>query len=130
MSAFTGWHPRFAFTGARIELHDGQVVSVPLAKPLHILAKSNIQLALTLAEPTRFRAVVEFPYRPQPDLQFWYADVAWVPVADLARVLRRSDYVCYAPPLIVEVLSPSNRATTVNRSGSWPSPRVPGSSGW
>ena len=48
------------------------------------------------------------------NLQFWFADVAYVPIADW-RKLARDEYFVYAPPLVVEVLSPSNRPAKLNR---------------
>jgi Uma2 family endonuclease len=60
------------------------------------------------------RAVQEFPYRPAKNLQFWYADVAYIPNDDL-RAMRAEDYPVYSPPLIIEVLSPSNKPEEINR---------------
>lgn len=58
--------------------------------------------------------MAEFPYRPAPSLQYWRADVAYLPNADW-HALQTDDYVIYSPPLIVEVLSPSNRASKIDR---------------
>jgi len=58
--------------------------------------------------------VIEHPYRPALDLQFWIADVALVPRA-IWDSLPDDEYPIYAPPLIVEVLSPSNTAAKLNR---------------
>lgn len=57
---------------------------------------------------------IEFPYRPVPNLQFWFADVAYIPRFDW-DALPPDNYPIYAPPLIVEVLSPSNTAIKINR---------------
>ena len=101
--------------GSRYELHDGEVVVVPPVKPIHL----NIQSLLTewlLAEARgRGRAFSEYGYRPTPDLQYWYADIAFVPKEDWERILRSNEYRVYAPPLVVEVLSPSNRRKRVQR---------------
>jgi Uma2 family endonuclease len=56
----------------------------------------------------------EFPYRPVPNLQYWFADVAYIPRAD-RDALPPNEYPIYAPPLIVEVLSPSNTTAKVDR---------------
>lgn len=56
----------------------------------------------------------EFPYRPVRNLQYWFADVAFIPQADW-DALPPDEYPIYAPPLIVEVLSPSNTPSKVNR---------------
>jgi len=71
------------------------------------------RLLETLAE-TRGVVSTEFPYRPAGDLQYWVADVAYVPQADW-DALPPDDYAIYAPPLIVEVLSPSNRPAKIDR---------------
>jgi Uma2 family endonuclease len=47
-------------------------------------------------------------------LQYWFADVAYIPKADW-DALPPKEYPIYAPPLVVEVLSPSNAAAKVNR---------------
>ncbi len=49
-----------------------------------------------------------------PDLQYWFADVAYIPKA-VWDALPPDEYPIYAPPLVVEVLSPSNTAAKVNR---------------
>ncbi len=58
--------------------------------------------------------MIEFPYRPGLNLQYWFADVAYVPRADWDS-LPPNDYPVYAPALIVEVLSPSNTPAKVSR---------------
>jgi Uma2 family endonuclease len=69
-----------------------------------------------LETPAGDRGVVtiEFPYRPGLNLQYWFADVAYVPRADWDS-LPPNDYPVYAPALIVEVLSPSNTPAKVSR---------------
>jgi Uma2 family endonuclease len=94
--------------GFHLELHDGEVVLVAPARPLHILVQMMLAEWLTAAAQGRGHGAQEFPYRPAENLQFWKADVAYVPNEDL-RGMRGDDYPIYAPPLIVEVLSPSNR---------------------
>ena len=98
--------------GFHLELHDGEVVLVAPARPLHILVQVLLAEWLTAAAQGRGRGAQEFPYRPAENLQFWRADVAYVPKEDW-RAMRGNDYPIYAPPLIVEVLSPSNRATKI-----------------
>ena len=48
------------------------------------------------------------------NLQFWFADVAYIQKADW-NALPPDEYPVYAPPLIVEVLSPSNTPAKINR---------------
>jgi len=69
-------------TGKRYELHDGEVVIVPPARPLHVKLQKRIERLLEAAAGDRGVVVVEFPYRPAPNLQFWFADVAFVLQAD------------------------------------------------
>ena len=57
---------------------------------------------------------IEFPYRPVINLQYWFADVAYVPQPDW-DAMPPNDYPIYSPPLIVEVLSPSNTPAKINR---------------
>lgn len=54
-------------------------------------------------------------YRPAPNLQYWVADLAYIPRSDWESMPRDADWRFYAPPLIIEVLSPSNTPVKVNR---------------
>lgn len=101
-------------TGQRHELHDGEVVLVPPARPLHIKLQKRIEHLLETLAGERGVVTIEFPYRPAPNLQYWFADVAYVPRADW-DALPPNDYPVYAPALIVEVLSPSNTPIKINR---------------
>ncbi len=101
-------------TGLRYELHDGEVVLVPPAKPNHIFLQRRITVWLDNASKGVGGAMAEFPYRPAPDLQYWRADVAYLPDEDW-QVLRTDEYVIYSPPLIVEVLSASNSPSKIDR---------------
>jgi Uma2 family endonuclease len=49
-----------------------------------------------------------------PNSQYWFADVAYIHKADW-DALPPNEYPIYAPPLIIEVLSPSNTPAKVNR---------------
>ena len=69
-------------TGKRYELHDGEVVLAPPARPLHVKLQKRIERLLEAAAGDRGVVAVEFPYRPVPNLQFWFADVAFVLQAD------------------------------------------------
>jgi Uma2 family endonuclease len=101
-------------TGKRYELQDGEVVVVPPARPLHIKLQKRIERLLEAVAGDQGVVTIEFPYRPVPNLQYWFADVAYIPQADW-DALPPDEYPVYAPPLIVEVLSPSNTAVKVNR---------------
>ena len=101
-------------TGQRYELHDGEVAIVPPARPLHIKLQKRIEKLLEELAEGKGVVTTEFPYRPVPNLQFWFADIAYIPQADW-DALPPSDYPVYAPPLIVEVLSPSNSPAKLQR---------------
>jgi Uma2 family endonuclease len=101
-------------TGKRHELHDGEVVLVPPARPLHIKLQKRIEHLLESLAGARGVVTIEFPYRPAPNLQYWFADVAYIPRADW-DAMPPNDYPVYAPAIIVEVLSPSNTPAKINR---------------
>jgi Uma2 family endonuclease len=100
--------------GKHYELHDGEVVLVPPARPIHIYIQSFLLEWLTTAAAGKGRAAMEFPYRPAANLQFWYADVAYLSHEDW-KLMRGQEYSVYAPLLVVEVLSPSNRPGKIQR---------------
>jgi Uma2 family endonuclease len=117
-SALTTWEEFLQLPDAEdaihYELHDGEVVAVPPPKPIHVYIQSLLVQWLTMAAEGQGRAAQEFPYRPAINLQFWYADVAYLPNEDW-EALRRPEYSVYAPPLVIEVLSPSNRPAKIQR---------------
>ena len=96
--------------GKHYELHDGEVVLVPPARPAHVAAQGSIVDLLRGLEQFGFVLHQEYPYRPASNYQFWYADVAALPADVRAEMFSWDQYKPYAPPLIVEVLSPSNTA--------------------
>jgi Uma2 family endonuclease len=100
--------------GKRYELHDGEVIIVPPARPLHIKLQKRIESLLEALAGTLGVVTTEFPYRPVLNMQFWFANVAYVPKSDW-DALPPDEYLVYAPALIVEVLSPSNTPAKVNR---------------
>lgn len=87
---------------------------MPPARPLHIKLQKRIEQLIEAVAGARGVVTTEFPYRPVLNLQFWFADVAYIPKADW-DALPPDEYPVYAPPLIVEVLSPSNTPAKVNR---------------
>jgi Uma2 family endonuclease len=98
--------------GFQLELHDGELVLVAPPKPLHIFVQVVLAEWFTAAAQGRGRGAQEFPYRPAENLQFWRADVAYVPNEGW-HAMRGNEYPIYAPPLIAEVLSPSNRRSKI-----------------
>jgi Uma2 family endonuclease len=101
-------------TGKRYELHDGEVVLVPPARPVHIKLQKRIERLLESLAGEKGVVTLEFPYRPFRNLQYWFADVAYVPQADW-DAMPPDEYPVYAPALVVEVLSPSNTAAKIER---------------
>lgn len=100
--------------GQRYELHDGEVIIVPPPRPLHKKLQKRIERLLEALAGDRGVVTIEFPYRPLINLQYWVADVAYIPQADW-DALPPNDYPVYAPALIVEVLSPSNAPAKIER---------------
>jgi hypothetical protein len=70
------------------ELHDGEVKVVPPARPLHIKLQKRIEGLLEALAKGCGVVTIEFPYRPVLNLQYWFADVAYVPQADWDGCLR------------------------------------------
>jgi Uma2 family endonuclease len=100
--------------GTHLELHDGEVVVIPPARPFHIFRQVHLRERLTLAAKGKGKAAAPFSYRPAPNLQHWRADVAYLPNKDW-ETMRTDEYIVYSPPLIIEVLSPSNRRSKIER---------------
>jgi Uma2 family endonuclease len=100
--------------GTHLELHDGEVVVVPPAKPIHNYLQNLLVHWLTMTAKGRGSAMAEFPYRLAANLQYWYADVAYLPNADW-EAMRTDEYFVYSPPLIIKILSPSNRRVKIER---------------
>ncbi|MBV8068873.1 MAG: Uma2 family endonuclease [Acidobacteriaceae bacterium] len=101
-------------SGERYELHDGEINVVAPARPLYIKIQKRIEQLLESLAGDAGVVAVEFPYRPLPNLQYWVADVAYIPESAW-DAMPADDYPVYAPALVVEVLSSSNTATKVNR---------------
>jgi Uma2 family endonuclease len=100
--------------GTHLELQDGEVVVVAPPRAVHQWAQLFLVKWLTIAAQGNGSAMAEFYYRPAANLQFWRADVAYLPMQDWL-LMRHNDYPIYSPPLIIEVLSPSNRPAKLQR---------------
>jgi len=100
--------------GYRYELHDGEVISIAPSKPIHVLIRHRLTKRLNIQAQGRGDADTKFPYRPARNMQYWQADIAYLPKEDW-RAMDTDDYIIYAPPLVIEVLSPSNRPEKIRR---------------
>ena len=90
------------------ELRDGVVISVPPASKQHAYIQQQIREALKIALGSLGYVNSEVPYRPVAEYQSWQADVAFVP-REIYEQIPDNWSTVYAPALIVEILSPSNR---------------------
>lgn len=100
--------------GTHLELHDGEVVVVAPPKAVHQWAQVFFVRWFTIGAQAYGSATAELYYRPARNLQFWRADVAYIPNEDLS-LIRGEDHPIYSPPLIIEILSPSNRPAKLHR---------------
>ncbi len=96
--------------GDRLELHHGEVISVPPPKLGHTLIQGNLTDNLVPRFRAAGRVLTEVGFRTPGGRNYRIADVAFV---TKARLAASSDDGCLesAPELVVEVLSPSNSAS-------------------
>ncbi len=94
------------------ELHHGEVVLVPPTNWLHQDTQDRIQMILKRLAGTKGVARMEMSFRPEPDHEFWIADVAFA--RERAERARQNGSLEGAPELVAEVLSPSNTALEMN----------------
>jgi Uma2 family endonuclease len=100
--------------GTRYELHDGEVVVVPPPRPLDVYIQMRLAQCLSARAAGRGYAPTGFSYQPATNLQYWRADVAFLSREDL-QAMQTDEYFVFAPPLVIEVLSPSNRPEKIRR---------------
>jgi len=117
--ALTSWSefqhlPERAHSGHRLELHDGVAVTAAHRSPSPIKLQKRIEKLLESIAADWGVVTIEFPYRPQPNLQFWFADVAYIRQSDW-DAMPPNDYRVFSPQIVVEILSPSNSAVKTNR---------------
>jgi len=93
--------------GCRYELQRGELVTLAPPKLRHSLVQRKIMFLLQDAAADAGSASIELGFRPLPEYEFRYADVAW---ASKQRWEQQdlNSYFRGAPELVVEVLSPSN----------------------
>lgn len=97
--------------GVRQELHHGEIFESPPGKMLHTRMQQNlVDLLGPLLRRAEQRVDKEFPFRALAEHDVRIADVA---VFEIARRDETSDddYYRGVPPLVIEVLSPSNTAS-------------------
>ena len=63
----------------RYALHDGEVVMVPPPRPSHLKVPKRLERLLESLVGERVVVAPEFPYLPAPNVQYWVADLAYVP---------------------------------------------------
>src|SRR5437762_11706457 len=69
--------------GTHCELHDGEVVIVPPAKPFHTYMQRSEERRVGKEARARGTAKREKHNRPAANLQYWIADAAYWPNEDL-----------------------------------------------
>jgi Uma2 family endonuclease len=93
--------------GCRYELRHGELVTLAPPRLRHSLVQRTIMLLLQNAAADAGASFIELGFRPLPEYEFRYADVAW---ASKQRWKEQDldSYFRGTPELVVEVLSPSN----------------------
>jgi Uma2 family endonuclease len=107
--------PEPSNTGNHYELHDGEIIEVPPPRIRHMKLQKRIERLLEATAGQGGVVKEEFPYRPAANLQYWVADIAFIPQEAWDSFPLDEVLPIYAPPLVVEVLSPSNRPAKINR---------------
>ena len=92
------------------ELHGGEVVNLTKPKFEHFRVQRNLRILLDKSIGPDYLAEIEFAFRPLEEYEMRIADVALVTVERYEET-RLDDYFQGSPELVVEVLSPSNRAS-------------------
>jgi Uma2 family endonuclease len=96
--------------GGRNELYHGELVFVAYPKRPHVRAQMHLRRLLEGAAGEVGIVKEEMPFCPLPEHECWSADVALV-LRDRWEAI--DDWLAGAPELVIEVLSPSNRATEI-----------------
>jgi Uma2 family endonuclease len=98
--------------GGRYELRHGELFLVAPPRHDHYKIQQRLVRLLLRAAGDAGEAGTEMGYRPLPDHEYWYADVAflsrhrWDQTPDKGNIQG-------SPELVIEVLSPSNTAAEI-----------------
>jgi Uma2 family endonuclease len=95
-------------TGAHLELHHGEVVTLTTPKLKHRLIQRKLRRLIEEASPEAY-VDTEVGFRPLPDHEYWEADVAYL-TAERFRQADPEKNIEGSPDIVIEVLSPSNTA--------------------
>ena len=93
--------------GCRYELQRGELVTLAPPRYQHTLVQRKIAALLDGAAGDAGPAIVELGFRPLPEYEFRYVDVAWAS-KQRSDATDPNSYFRGVPELVVEVLSPSN----------------------
>jgi Uma2 family endonuclease len=101
---------RLPDSAVRYELRHGEPIALPPPKHKHFRIQQNLLDALRKAAAGSGRNATEFGFRPNPEYEYWIADVAFI---SRERWLNIPDegYFQGVPEIVIEVLSPSNTAS-------------------
>jgi Uma2 family endonuclease len=97
--------------GSRLELHHGEVVTVPPPKSDYAELQDRMLDALRAIARSEWKIRTELAFRPKAEHEVWSADVGVMGVERWENARRQKAYPLGAPELVVEVLSPSNTAS-------------------
>jgi Uma2 family endonuclease len=94
------------------ELHHGELIKVCHPKTRHFNTQWRlVELLAPLIGDTGI-VRIEVAFRPLPEHEVWAADVAFVSKGRWKQI-DPDDYLQGAPELVIEILSPSNRAQEI-----------------
>lgn len=95
--------------GGHYELHRGEPILVLVPKHGHYFVQQRLLSLLMQAAVDAGQVGTEMGYRPIPEHEYWVADVIFI-ARDRWNKIPDDGNLSGAPDLVVEVLSPSNRA--------------------
>ena len=97
--------------GVRLELHHGHVIEAPPATSDHAEIQDRIAKALEGIAASGWSIRTELAFRPKPEHEVWEADVGVMTRDRWEHAVAEKAYLLGAPEIVIEVLSPSNRAS-------------------